>query len=268
MLYKIAIASLVLPLSVFATVLNVNVYATAEDNKAGHQRDQVVLDDPKSDDPAWKGRDDLHLVPLLPEARTGVIPVDIEEALIAALGPRFANEFIKVGLESGWDNDTALTAGCGLACAGTLIKAAPCIAAAVACKCIAPIIACPTVSIGDLCNCVSCLPQVIEDLLKKLGICTKSLLDGSSGSKGAKDDSLSYGSFISYSIRDANLLAYRGDLPKTTLEEAKAVAKGGICPGHYCSDSVCCLGLCLPDDKCLGKKLELGGNTESRHLEL
>ncbi|KAF4985221.1 hypothetical protein FGRMN_11259, partial [Fusarium graminum] len=112
MLFKALITSVALPYLALASVLNVNVYTNAEDQKAGQQQDQVVLNSPKSDNPAWKGRDDRHLVPLLPEARTGAIPADIEEGLIAALGPRFANEFIKVGMKGGWDNDTALIAGC------------------------------------------------------------------------------------------------------------------------------------------------------------
>lgn len=84
MLYKVTIVSLVLASSAFANVLNVNVYTNAKIANAGSQQDQMVLDDGKSDAPAWKGRDERHLVPLLPEARTGVIPADIEEGLIAA----------------------------------------------------------------------------------------------------------------------------------------------------------------------------------------
>ncbi|KAF5659158.1 hypothetical protein FCIRC_12615 [Fusarium circinatum] len=266
MLYKATLASLVLASSGFATVLNVNVYTDAKSANAGSQQDQMVLDDKKSDAPAWKGRDERHLVPLLPEARTGVIPADVEEGLIAALGPRFANEFIKVGLESEGDMDTPTAGGCGLKCATTLIKAMPCIIAAAKCRCKEPILKCP-VKLKELCNCVPCLPEKLRKFIDKIKVCQSSTLDELSDIERAIDDSLDYGNFVSFETQDVNLLAYRGDLSKTTLEEARALGKGGYCPGQYCGDNGCCLGLCLFEDECFGQELELRGQ-ESRRLEL
>ncbi|CZR33099.1 uncharacterized protein FPRO_01867 [Fusarium proliferatum ET1] len=266
MLYTITFASLVLASSAFATVLNVNVYTNAKSANPGSQQDQMVLDDGKSDAPAWKRRDERHLVPLLPEARTGVIPADIEEGLIAALGPRFANEFIKVGIDSERGMDTSKAGGCGLKCAKTIIKAMPCIIAAGTCKCKAPILKCP-VKLKELCNCVPCLPEKLQKIIDKINVCQSSTLDELSDSAREIDDSLDYGNFVSFETRDVNLLAYRGDLAKTTLEEARALAKGGYCPGQYCGGSGCCLGLCLFEDECFGEELELQSE-ESRHLEL
>ncbi|KAF4473361.1 hypothetical protein FAGAP_13200 [Fusarium agapanthi] len=290
MLYKFTIAPFVLVSSAFATVLNVNVYTNSKSTNAGIQQDQMVLDDGKSDTPAWKGRDERHLVPLLPEARTGVIPADIEEGLIAALGPRFANEFIKAGIESEGNMDSPTSGGCGLKCAKTIIKAMPCIVAAGKCKCKAPILKCP-VKLKELCNCVPCLPEKLQKLIDKIKVCQSSTLDELSDFEREIDDSLDYGNFVSFETRDVNLLAYRvnpplpplprvealknvfanepfqGDLAKTTLEEARALAKGGYCPGQYCGGSGCCLGLCLFEDECFGQELELG-NVKSRRLEL
>ena len=74
----------VLVSTVTASVLNLNIYTDSD----GGAHDQAVLtktEEVTADDkPAWKKRDELHLVPLVPEARTGVLPIELEEALLFA----------------------------------------------------------------------------------------------------------------------------------------------------------------------------------------
>ena len=62
------------------SVLNVNIYT---DSDVIHE-DQSVLAGTREDKPGWKKEDELHLVPLVPEARTGSLPADIEEGLVHA----------------------------------------------------------------------------------------------------------------------------------------------------------------------------------------
>jgi hypothetical protein len=77
------LTSLALASSVSASVLNLNIYTDSDASDVGVHHDQLVLAKTKADDdPAWRKRDEGHLVPLVPEARTGAIPIEVEEALI------------------------------------------------------------------------------------------------------------------------------------------------------------------------------------------
>ena len=83
------LSTLSLASTVVASVLNLNIYTDTEASIADIHHDQSVLVETKDaktkeDKPGWKTRDERHLIPLVPEARTGVLPVDIEEGLISA----------------------------------------------------------------------------------------------------------------------------------------------------------------------------------------
>ncbi|KAK5261453.1 hypothetical protein LTR40_002202 [Exophiala xenobiotica] len=91
-------------------------------------RQQIISEFESCDvSPAWERTNDLNIVPLTKGARTGLVAPEVEEGLIYALGPRFANVFIDNAKD-----DHAEDLNCIFKCAGNVIKLAPCIATAVA----------------------------------------------------------------------------------------------------------------------------------------
>jgi hypothetical protein len=65
-------------------VLNVNIYTESTAGEKDASQEQEVIALPKEDPskpPKWKKRDELHLVPLVPGAKSGALPIEVEEGL-------------------------------------------------------------------------------------------------------------------------------------------------------------------------------------------
>jgi len=212
-------------------------------------RQQIISEFESCDvSPAWERTNDLNIVPLTKGARTGLVAPEVEEGLIYALGPRFANVFIDNAKD-----DHAEDLNCIFKCAGNVIKLAPCIATAVATENPLALLNCG-VGKSTVCDCGKCLPDSVSKFVGQF--CSSSTLPASA--KG--DEMLSYPDWIQFSQRAPYLQGFRGDLKKTVLDEAKGLVAAnktknggfdtqdgifGFCPGTICGGCGCCVGLCV-----------------------
>jgi len=175
------------------------------------------------------------------------VPPEVEEGLIYALGPRFANVFINSEKSDVHGEDLK----CIIKCAGNVIKLAPCIATAVATENPLALLSCG-VNKGTICDCVKCLPDSVSRFVGQF--CSSSTLPASAMS----DNTLSYPDWIQFSQRSPYLQGFRGDLKKTVLDEARGIVANkpkdggfgtqdifGFCPGTSCGGCGCCIGLCV-----------------------
>ncbi|KAL3425142.1 hypothetical protein PVAG01_04423 [Phlyctema vagabunda] len=184
----------------------------------------------------WRRLSNLEVIPLHSKARTGLIPIAIEEGLISALGPRFANVFIEDALRHGT---------CWSTFANDMIQAVPCFLAAMLAMDSSILLQCG-LDATSICKTLECLPSNHYDFVSSFCNHDRHLLVN----QRATDMKYNYVDTKTYVLKHGPLAGWRGDIHKDKhdFDIAQCLDCDQLnlkcCGGGGCAPNGMCMGQC------------------------